>query len=71
MVTIALSNAGGVGSVPDWGANSLHALWPKNQNIKEKQYCDKFSKHFKSIHIQKYPLKNDHALSGSVKSDSL
>ena len=27
------SSAGGVGSVPSWGAKIPHASWPKNQNI--------------------------------------
>ena len=31
-----------------------HASWPKNQNIKQKQYCNKFSKGFKKkVHIKK------------------
>ena len=38
------SNAGGDGSIPDWGAEIPHALWPKNQNIKQKQYCGTFNK---------------------------
>ena len=29
------SNAGGVGSIPGWGAKILCALGPKNQNIKQ------------------------------------
>ena len=33
-------------SVPAWGSKILHATWPKNQNIKQKQYCDKFNKDF-------------------------
>ena len=24
-----------------------HAMWPKNQNVKQKQYCNKFNKDFK------------------------
>ena len=30
------------------GAKIPHALWPENQNIKQKQYCNKFSKDFKN-----------------------
>ena len=41
------SNAGGVGSIPGWGAKIPHASWPKNQNIKQKQYCNKFNKDLK------------------------
>lgn len=29
-------NVRGVGSIPDPGAEILHALWPKNQNVKQK-----------------------------------
>ena len=46
-------NAGGVGSIPGQGAKTLHALRPKNQNIKQKQYCNKFNKDFKSGPHQK------------------
>ena len=42
------SNAGGAGLIPGRGARILHALQPKNQNIKQKQYCEKFNKEFKS-----------------------
>ena len=36
MVKTLLSNAGGEGSIPGWGAKIPHASWPKNQNIKQK-----------------------------------
>ena len=39
-------NAGGAGSISGQGAK-IHALWIKNQNIKQKQYCNKFSEVFK------------------------
>ena len=38
------SNAGGAELIPDQGTKIPHALWPKNQNIKQKQYCNKFNK---------------------------
>ena len=38
------SNAEHVGSIPCQGAKIPHASWPKNQNIKQKQYCNKFNK---------------------------
>ena len=41
-------NAGVAGSIPGWEAKIPHALRPKNQNIKEKQYCSKFNKDFKN-----------------------
>ena len=47
------SNAGGAGSIPGQGAKIPHALWPKNQNIKQKQYCNKFNKDFKNGPHQK------------------
>ena len=33
--------------MPGWGAKTPQASWPKNQNIKQKQGCDKFNKDFK------------------------
>ena len=36
-------SAGGVGSISGWGAKILHASWLKKQNIKQKQYCNKFN----------------------------
>ena len=53
MVKISPSNAGGAGSIPGWGAKSLHASGPKNQNIKQKQYCNEFNKDFKNGPNQK------------------
>ena len=36
------SNAGGAGSIPGQGAKISHAPGPKKQDIKQKQYCNKF-----------------------------
>ena len=47
------SNAGGAGPIPGWGAKIPHALWPKNQNIKQKQHYNKFNKDFKNGPHQK------------------
>ena len=44
MVKTLHSNAGGRGSIPGQGAKILHALWPKNQSIKQKKCCNKFNK---------------------------
>ena len=41
VVKTLLSSAGGVGSIPGRGTKILHALRPKTQNIKQKQYCNK------------------------------
>ena len=42
------SNAGDVGRIPGREAKTPHALWPKKQNIKQKQYCNTFNKDFKN-----------------------
>ena len=47
------SNAGGAGLIPGRGAKSPYASWPKNQNIKQKQYCNKFNKDLRMVHIKK------------------
>ena len=39
-------NAGDTGLIPDQRAKIPHESWPKNQNIKQKQYCNKFNKDF-------------------------
>ena len=50
------SNAGGCGY--DRAANIPHAWWPKKQNIKWKQSCNKFNKDFKNgPHLKKKNLK--------------
>ena len=41
-------NVGGLGLMPGWGAKIPDASWPKSQNIKQKQYCNKFNKDFKN-----------------------
>ena len=51
------SNAGDAGLLPDWGARIPHASWPKTQNIKQKQYCNKFNKDFKKLSTSKKKLK--------------
>ena len=40
------SSARGVDSIPGQGAMIPHASWSRNQNIKQKQYFNKFSKDF-------------------------
>ena len=47
------SNAEGVGSIPGRGSKIPHASWPKNQSIKQKQYCNKFNKDFKICPLKK------------------
>ena len=53
VVETLLSNAGGVGLIPGWGAKIPHASGPKNQNIKQKQYCNKLNKDLKNDPHQK------------------
>ena len=48
MVKTLPSNARGVGSSPGQGAKIPHGSQPKNQNVKHKQYCNKFNKDFKN-----------------------
>ena len=53
VVKTSPSNAGGMGSIPGWGPKIPHASWPKNQNIKQRKYCNKFHKDFKNGPHQK------------------
>ena len=53
MVKTSLSSGGGVGLIPGQGAKIPHASRPKNQNVKQKQYHNKFSKDFKNGPHQK------------------
>ena len=53
VVKTSLSNAGSLGSIPCQGAKIQHASEPKTQNIKQKQYCNKFNKDFKNGPHQK------------------
>ena len=56
MVKTSPCNAGGVVSIPGRGAKIPHALQPKNQNMKQKQYCNTFNKDFKNGPHQKKSL---------------
>ena len=53
MAETSPSNAGSTGSIPGQGGKISHASWPKNQNIKQKQYCSKFNENFKNGPHQK------------------
>ena len=48
MGKISPSNARSACLIPSWGAKILHASGPKNQSIKQKQYCSKFNKAVKN-----------------------
>ena len=45
---VETSPSRGAGSIPGRGAKIPHASQPNNQNIKQKQYCNKFNKYFKN-----------------------
>ena len=49
LVKTSISNAWGAGSVPGWGAKIPHVSQPKNQNIEQKQYCNKSNTDFKNV----------------------
>ena len=57
VVKTSPSSEGRAGPIPDWGAKIPHALRAKNQNIKQKQYCNKFNKEFKNRPQEKKSLK--------------
>ena len=46
VVKTSPSNAEDASSIPGWGAEIQHASQRKNQNMKRKQYCNKFTKDF-------------------------
>ena len=48
MVKTLPSTIGGASYIPGWEAKSSHASQPKEQNIKQKQYCNNFIKDFKN-----------------------
>ena len=47
------SSTGGSGLIPDQVTKIPHASRPKAQNIKQKQYCNRFNKGFKNGPHQK------------------
>ena len=57
VVKTSPSNAGGASFIPGQRAKILHDWQPKNQNIKQKQYCNKFNKDFKNCPHQNKNLK--------------
>ena len=47
VVKTSSSNAGGMDSVPSWGAKGVfYASWPKSKNINRKKYYKKLNKEF-------------------------
>ena len=70
MVKILPSNAGSTGLIPGQGASIPHASSPKNQNIKQEQYYNKFNKDFKNSPHQKKKEKKRPKESGQ-RADSI
>ena len=59
MVKTSPSSARGVGLTPGRGAKIPHTQQKKkNPNIKQKQFCNRFNKDFKMVHIKKILKKN-------------
>ena len=58
MVKILPSNAGGAGLIPGQRAKIPHASQPENQNIKQKEYCNKFNEDLKKWSTSKKVLRN-------------
>ena len=61
VVKISPSSAGGGGSIAGRRAKIPNASRPKNQNVKQRQYCNKFNKDFLKImvHIKKKTEKKE------------
>ena len=53
MIETSPSNAGDVGLVSGQGTEIPPALQPKKQNVRQRQYCNEFSKDFKNGPHQK------------------
>ena len=58
VVKTSLSKAAGVGSIPRQRAKIPHASCPENQNIIQRQYCNKFNKDLKNGPHQKKKKKS-------------
>ena len=73
MMTTSSSSARRMGLIPGRGAKLPHASRPKNQNIKQKQHCNKFNKELKNGPHQKTLKKNQrsfvHVCCTSSKND--
>lgn len=66
VVTASPSSVGRCGSgAGSQGATIPHSLWPKHQNIKQKQYCKKFNKDFKNSLYQDRSLKRRESVSST------
>ena len=59
MVKTLPSSTGGEVSIPVWEAKILHALQPKNQNVEQIQYCNRFNKRLQKWSTSKTILKTN------------
>ena len=64
------SNAGGAGSIPSQWPKIPHALWPRDQNIKQKQYCHKINKDLKKNRETRTEIEGGRQIQSSLKSYS-
>lgn len=64
------SHAGGAGSISDGGAKIPHAFWPKNENIKQNQYHNKFTMKKLLLSLKK-KKKHMHTQKGNQNSSQL
>ena len=55
MVETLPASANDAGLIPGWGVKIPYASQPKKKkkSIKQKQYCNKFNKDLKFVHIKK------------------
>ena len=60
---------GVLSSIPDWEAKTPHASRPKDQTIKQKQYCNKLNKDFKNGPCQKKKKKNHQRWEFNFRAD--
>ena len=70
MVDTLPSNTGDVSFIPGTRAKIPHASGPKNQSVRQKQYCSKFNKDFKNSPHQKKKEKKRPKESGQ-RTDSI
>ena len=71
MVKPLPSNAGGMGSIRGLGAKIPHASQPKNQNIQQKQYGNKFKKDCKMLKKKKKILRKRNTMTVILRKSNL
>ena len=66
VINTSLSSAGGLSSIPGWGTKIPHTSWPKKQNIKQRQYCNKLKNDLKKKKEKKSKEKTKKKASSST-----